>query len=398
MRLPSVTAALLSALLLIGCARGQAPLPPPAPGAATPRATRVGLVDLDRIADQHPRAQELAALRRRVAEVEVAMRIPLPPPEIARPQIRDLGPQMQARVRELLEQQAAELRRTYEEELRLLERQGKEELEQFVRQVTAEQQEKMRQRQEALQAEVRARAEAKQKEMEPRLRTYEEQVVREYRIPLLNLRLRLEVVQQTDRQQFERLVAEYERLQRERDAKVEAFGAEQRKEFESFLKQAEEQARQQMEAHRAELEAGGRKRIQERETVVRNRLREAAAAREKQFREVMTAREREVVGGAQGEARDAAAAARRQLERIVERARTKYLEEERARQEQLQKQLVALRNQQAHLETTILAEVRIEVATIALEQNLDVVLVRYVTQIGGVDITDEVLNRLRRNR
>ncbi|MDR5682933.1 MAG: hypothetical protein QN163_02755 [Armatimonadota bacterium] len=393
-----LAAALSAALLLTGCAGTPRSVPSPSPVAATPRATRVGLVDLDRVAEQHPRAQELAALRRRVAETEVAMRIPLAPPQIAQPQIRDLGPRLQARTRELLEQQAAELRRTYQEELRVLERQGKEEVERFARQVQAEQQEKLTQRQEALQAELHARAEAKRKEMEPKLRAYEGEVAREYRIPLLNLRLKLEAVQHTDRQQFERLVAEYERLQREREAKVAAFQAEQQKEFEAFVKESEEQARSQMEAYRAELEAEARRRIEEREAIVRNRLREAAAARERQFREVMRARERELVSGAQGEARDAVAAARRELERIVEEARAKYVAEERARQEQLQSQLVALRTQQANLETAILAEVRIEVAAIALEQNLDVVLVRYVSHIGGVDITDQVLRRLRNKR
>lgn len=398
MRVPRLAAALLAALVLIGCAGGQRSAPTPPPQAATPRATRVGLVDLDRIAQQHPRASELAALRRRVAEVEVAMRIPLAPPEIAQPQIRDLGPQLQARTRELLEQMAAELRRTYEEELRVLERQGKEEMERLAREVAAAQQEKVRQRHEVLQAELLARAEARRKEMQAELRAYEERVVREYRIPLLNLRLRIEVAQQVDRQRFEQLVAEYERLQQERDARVEAFGAEQQKKFEAFVKESEEQARQQMEAYRAELEAEGRQRLQEREEIVRSRLREAAAAREKQFREVMSARERELVAESQGEARDAVAGARRELERIVERAQAKYVAEERARQEQLRSQLAALRAQQANLETAIMAEVRIEVATIALEQNLDVVLVRYVSHLGGVDITDAVLNRLRRNR
>ncbi len=65
------------------------------------------------------------------------------------------------------------------------------------------------------------------------------------------------------------------------------------------------------------------------------------------------------------------------------------------RSRQLQSELVALREKRQRLEDSILAEVKIEVATIAQIRRLDVVLTRYVSNVTGVDITPDVVAKLK---
>jgi len=88
--------------------------------------------------------------------------------------------------------------------------------------------------------------------------------------------------------------------------------------------------------------------------------------------------------------------ARRTLQQLSRRAEVRYREEERARVERLTQTLAALRAQQQNLQETILAELRVEATSVALDRNLDVVLVQYVSAPSVVDITDEVLQRLQR--
>jgi Skp family chaperone for outer membrane proteins len=56
---------------------------------------------------------------------------------------------------------------------------------------------------------------------------------------------------------------------------------------------------------------------------------------------------------------------------------------------------VALREKRQRLEDSILAEVKIEVATIAQTRRLDVVLTRYVSNVAGIDITADVVAKLK---
>jgi len=390
---------LVLAAVAAGCGgpraqNGASPTP-----AASPRTFRVAVVDLERVAREHPRAQELEALRRRIQQTEAALAVPLPPPVLPSPAPLQ---RVTARIREdaqrMLQDQAQALRETYRRELAAMQRQARAELEAYGRQLQAEAQQALKARQDQVQEELRRRVEARQQETQTRVRAHEEQVAQEYRLPLLNLRLKLETVQHADRQQYDRLLQEYERLQRERDAKIQAFADQEQRALREFAQQEEQRAREALEAYRKELEAQTRARLQEREAAVRARLEEAARERERRFQQAMRARQEELQRQAARQAQEAAERVRSELERVARAAQERYLQEERARQEQLRQQLAALRTQQADLEATILAEVRVEVAQVALERGLDLVLVRYVSHQNATDITDAVLRRLREKR
>jgi Skp family chaperone for outer membrane proteins len=58
--------------------------------------------------------------------------------------------------------------------------------------------------------------------------------------------------------------------------------------------------------------------------------------------------------------------------------------------------MVSLQEQRARMEDSILAEVKIEVAAIAQDRKLDVVLTRLVANVAGIDITTDVIQKLKR--
>ena len=58
--------------------------------------------------------------------------------------------------------------------------------------------------------------------------------------------------------------------------------------------------------------------------------------------------------------------------------------------------MVSLQEQRVRLEDGILAEVKIEIAAIAQDRKLDVVLTRFVTNVAGIDITSDVVQKLKR--
>ncbi|MBI4278540.1 MAG: hypothetical protein HY660_08800 [Armatimonadetes bacterium] len=110
------------------------------------------------------------------------------------------------------------------------------------------------------------------------------------------------------------------------------------------------------------------------------RVEEAVNTREATFRTQMDARRRELVKEAEAQL----AIHQEQYVRFVE-----------AREKQLQTELTARRAERARLEASIMAEVRIEVATLAQEKGLDVVLARQYISVEGVDITEEVAHKVR---
>lgn len=399
----SLVAVVFAALFATGCQNlaQSPPTPSPSPAAsATPRAQRIAVVDMDRLIRRHPRAAEFEGLRRKIAEIEVALRIPLAPPTLLPPQIpRTARPGIQEEIRATLQTQADQLRKTYQEELTLLEKQGQEELKRYAEQLQAEQRDRLQKREAALRAEFETQSKQRQRDAQVAIREVDERTVAEYRTPLLNVRLRLEAAQLASREQADKLVQDYERLQRERDQKIDGFRVQKEQEMQAFAKEREEVSRRELEALHKKLNEEGQRLVAEREAMIRARIKELSDKRQVEFQRTMREREQALVGAALGGLSLTAADVKARIDNyreIVKRAEERYLDEKRAQQESLQTQLRDTQRQTSRLQAVMAAELRVDVAAIALEKQLDVVLVRYLTNFSGIDITEDVIARLNR--
>lgn len=363
---------LLAALLLGGCrSRQAAPVPPTQqPEATAPREVRVGVVDLEAVAKAHPRWKELDTLARREATVEADLALVPPPPPVP-----------QTDVRQSLTDEAAKIRASFEAELSTLREQRRRDLEAYVEDVKKQQQAKLEETRARLETEAQAAITAKRDELKAQLHTAEQQIMDEYRYPLLNLRLRAEVAGLRSEEEGRQVLRQLQALQQEREERIRAKGEETERQFLEFQKAKEAEINERLKAEQEALNAESQRLLDAKEKEIQSELSREAAARERTFQQRLEERRKTLLLAAEQQLRGQQSTFLRDLD-------------ERARR--LRAELAALREQRARLEDSILAEVKIEVATIAQAQSLDVVLTRAVLNRTAVDITKDVIRKLKR--
>ncbi len=354
----------LTAVLAGGC-RGRAQSP-----AATAADARVGVVDLQVVTHAHPRWQDLDAVLRQLTDVEAQLaQIPVPPPVPA------------AEVQRLLDDEAKRLRAELAKELEFLRGDSQRQMETFGDDLRREGEAKLAQLQHDLAAQAEEVLAAKRDELRAQLHEAEQQIRDEYRYPLLNLRLRAEVAGLTTEEEAKQLLQQMQALQQERDARIQAKADELEQAFVDFQKATEVAINAKLKAAQDALQAEGQQQLSARQQTAQVEFTRAAADLEKTFQTQLERRRREIVRTAQAP--------------LPGRQGT-YTQGLAERGRRLQTELVALREQRLRLEDSILAEVKIEVAAIAQARKVDVVLTRYVSNVAGIDITADVVAKLKR--
>ncbi len=360
---------LVAVLIAAGCRSRQATLPPSPPPVET-APTRIGVVDLNAVARAHPRWSELDALTKKIQQVETAAAAaPLPPP----PPAPDLRPALEA--------EAARVRAEFEKELQATRDDRRRELEAHAASVREQQRVKFEALRKQLEEENRQAVAANRTEIETGLKKAELEIMEEYRYPILNLRLRAEVAGLSSEQEGREVLAQIRALQEEREERLRAKGAEVAKVFEAFLKTKTDEINARLKAAQQVLIQEAQEQLAAREAQMEADLRALAAQRASEFKARVEARRRALIRAAEAQLRG---------------RQGTFLNDLNSRTQQLRAELAALLEQRARLEESILAEVKIEVATIAQAEKLDVVLTRLVSNAGGTDITAKVVQKLRR--
>ncbi len=362
---------LLLATLVAGGCRGVGRAVAPAPAASpTSAGMRVGVVDLDAVSRAHPRWAELDALHKKIRETEAALAVP--------PQV---SPVVQARLQAQLKAQGKKLEAEFSAEMRALRERQQEQLNRYGAQVKAQEQANANRQRLQVRAEFSAAVEERAKALRAELRQYESQVMEEYRFPIANLRLKADVVGVANEEELRRLSEELERLLTERDAKVRERAEVLDVALVDFRKAKEAEANARLERIRREADAELRRLVTARERELRAETERLGKARQRDFERRLSTFRQQLLGI--GEAQLAS-------------AQRSYLSGLRQQEEQLRAQRQALEEQRLRLEDAILADVKIEVASIAAARGYDVVLTRFLANIGGEDITADVLARMKR--
>ncbi|MDQ7840208.1 MAG: hypothetical protein RDU83_04165 [bacterium] len=370
---PAAALYLMAVLILTGCRpqSGAAPSPTPTPAVvATPAIYRVGFVDLGRALRAHRRWPEMEALVKQMDAIQVRLSNPPPPPEGP---VVDLGPELQAEVERL---QAA-----YRVELSTIDGQIKQRIEAFAADLKAEQEGRLADRHKQLNAELQRVIEAKRDEMQRELDRFELATMAEYRVPLLNLRLKGDVVGVTSEEEARRLNQEAERITQERDAKVRARAQALEKALEEFQKAKTAEAEAQIKALIVSLENDANARIQAKQEEAGAEMQAAMRVREESLNRAMEERRKILVGSAG------------QQMKVTQEAYARRVEAQAGR---LRQELETLAGQRFRLEDSLLAEIKIEVAALAQEQKIDAVLTRVLASTTAVDLTQAVIARIRR--
>lgn len=369
----SITAAALVvlALAVAGCRGRQPAAPAPSsPQQGTPAEPRVGVVDLSAVARAHPRWAELDTLARQAAEIEVQLGQVPPPPAT-------LG----ADVQQALDVEAKQLREGFQQELDALREDARRRLDAEASAIREEDQTKFEADRKQLEAEAERQLKAKRDELHAKLVTAEQEIREEYRYPLLNLRLRAEVAGLTSEAEARQVLRELQGLQQEREDRIRAKAEEIDQAFQEFRKAKEAEVNAELKAMQDELNAEGQRRLDARRQELEAELARVAKEREQAFQERLTRRRQELLAAAEAQ---------------VRQRQDTFLQDVDARTQRLRAELAGLQQQRLRLEESILAEVKVEVAAIAQEQKLDLVLTRYIANVGGIDITADVVKKLKR--
>ncbi|MDR7418824.1 MAG: hypothetical protein QN178_07920 [Armatimonadota bacterium] len=374
-RLLVVGLVLLAATAIAGCRPqrgGPAPTPTPSPASGpSPAGYRVAIVDLGAAIRAHRRFAELAALSKKIDAIQVRLASPPPPPEVPAP---TGGANLQG--------EADRLQTAYRAELDALRDQLHARVEAFANDVRAEQEAKLADRQRELNAELTKTLEAKRDELQRDLERFELATMAEYRIPLLNLRVKADVVGVSNEEEAKRIQAESERITKERDEKVRTRAQALEKQLQEFSQTRNAEAEAKFKAYIAALEEEAKARVEARTDEARAELEAEVKKREKLFTEAMEGRRKLVTEGAQDQLRA---------------AQERYARQVEAESRRLRVELQELTAQRLRLEDSMLAEIKIEIATLAQERRIDAVLTQALGHRNVLDLTPDLIARLKRS-
>jgi len=356
----------------VGCRRQAAtPVAPPAlVSGEPPRAARVAVVDLQLAARAHPRWRELNAIIERIQRTEVELMVAPPPPPVP-----------ETDVRKALDEEAVRLRGAFTKEVDALRDESRRQLDAYAADVRKELEAKIEASRTQLVEEATKMIAAKREEMRRQLRAVELEIMDEYRYPILNLRVRGEVATLSSEAEARAIARQINALQTERDERIREKQDETQAAFLEFQKTTEADINARLRTAQAELEGQAQEQVKAKESELRAGLAKLAAQREAEFNTRMEARRYALIAGAEAQLKGQ----QQQLVRDVQ-----------VRATRLQAEIRTLQEQRIRLEDSILAEVKIEVATIAQEQQLDVVLTRHVANVTAIDLTSTVVRKLKR--
>ncbi len=397
-RLIRVLGAAALVLLLAGCQmRGPAGRNPPpsltgesvprGAGAAAAAGIRVAVVDLTRAAAAHPRWPELAALDQRIAGLRAELAAPQAG-QVAPAQI-DLAPQMKAEADRAVEQLRPEFRTQFEESVAALQDAARHELAAYADKVRADQQAEFETRRKALEAQITKAILDKQQEIAQDNSQFQQQALEEYRIPLLNLRLKQDTVQPADRQEADRVSAQIQALMKERDDKVAAHEKANLQTLQEFQKQQSDQYTASIADLRQQLTEDGQRLIDAKAAEIDGGLRQQIAAKQAELntafntrmQDELKAREQVLVAAAQAQAA---------------RSQQQAAEAARSRAQTLEAQLRASQEERARLLAAIMADLRVEAAALAQAKGWDLILTQAVATVDATDATDDLIARIKR--
>lgn len=366
------------AVPLSGCGLqvGGRAQPTPAPSAravATPAAYRVGVVDLLPMIRAHRRWPELDALIKKIEAIELRLSNPPPPPDVPVVAPPSPGPDLRA--------EAERLHAALVAELDALQAQMKRRIEAFVNDLRAEQEARLADQQREVNVELQKVMEAKRDELQRDLEKFELATMAEYRIPLVNLRVKGDVVGVTNEEEGKRLAQEHDRIIKERDEKIRTRAQVLEKQLQEFHEAKTSEAEARFKTLVASLEEEANAKIQARDAEAQAEMRAAIRVREETLKAAVEARQKLVVTVPDTQVRAAQERYAKQLEAEGARLRT---------------ELQALTEQRFRLEDSVLAEIKIEVAAIAQARKIDVVLTRAVAHPRAIDLTRDVIARLKR--
>jgi hypothetical protein len=379
-------------MALAGCGGlrlpGAGPAHPEAPVVAD-RTLRAVVVDLDRATRAHPRWAEVDALDRRIEglvgqlSAVTASASAAPPPSI------DLMPELRAAALQETTQLAPEFRRRMDAEVADAQSGAHRELDAYAAKIRADQQDQFDAKRIEFQAATQNAIDDKAASLRADSAQFQQETLEQYRLPLLNLRLKLDAVSPSDKKESDRVAQQLQALTKERDDKIALHDRANADALVAFQKQQQEAYVAQLQALRADLGKQGQQLVDQKAEELSQRLHTQLSAKQielnaqlnEKMRADLQARQQSLVSNAQAQMAAAQSQSRQTLQ---------------VRVASLRAQISEAQAQRARLLAAIMAELRVEATELAQQRGWDLVLTRAVAFPDAPDVTAELIARIRK--
>jgi DNA repair exonuclease SbcCD ATPase subunit len=331
----------------------------------------------------HPRWPEMMALDRQIGDLQARLAVAVANgPTVIRvdlPKV-DLTPEMKAAIERM--------RPEVQQEAEAVKAAARQELNAYVAQLRAEQLKKVEAKQAEVQAALTKAVDEKQQALAKDNQQFQQQTMAEYRLQLLNLKLKLEDVQQTSKGEADRLNAQIQAVTKERDDKIAAHEKANQQVLQQFQTEQVQAAMGQVKAYQDQLTKEGQQLVDERSAKATEEVRAKLEAMQAEFNQRLRRQQQSIISAA----RDTQS---KEVEKIKTQAQ-KQVQSEVTQVRALQGELQAAQRARARVFAVILADLRIETVALAQEQRWDMVLTQAIAAPGTIDGTDELIARIKR--
>jgi len=388
-RITAAAAAAAAALAFAGCGGARLPgaRPAPPPPLQADRGPRIVVVDLDRASRAHPRWAEVDALDRRIQGLLGQMSAVMASANAPAPPSIDLTPQLRAAAQHESAQLVPEFRRRMDAEAADAQAAARRELDAYAAKIRADQQAEFDAKRIELQAAIQKTIEDKSTALQADSAQFQQQTLEQYRLPLLNLRLKLDAVSPSDKKEGDRISQQLQALTKERDDKVAAHERANQEALAAFEKQQRQAFADQLQALQADLTKQGQRLVDQKAADLSARIHTALSAKQARFNAELNAR------------MQADLQARQQS--LISNARVQIAAAQSQSRDTLQVRVASLRAQiseaqaeRARLLGTIMADLRVEAAVLAQQRGWDLVLTRAVAFPDAPDVTADLITRI----
>lgn len=382
--------AALAAAALAGCAGLRLPTgrPAPAPPPAA-RAPRVVVVDLDRASRAHPRWPEIDALDHRIqnllgqlSAVTASAGAVAPPPV-------DLTPRLRAAAQQESAQLTPEFRRRMDAVASGAQAAARRELDAYAAKIRADQQREFDAKRVEIEASLQKGVQDKATALQQDSAQFQAQTLEQYRMPLLNLRLKLDAAAPTDKKEADRVSQQLQALTKERDDKIAAHDKTNQDALTAFQKQQQDAYGAQIKALQEDLAHRGQQLIDQKAAQLSAQMHTDVSARETQLNAELSARMQ-----ADMHTRQQAIISSARSQMVA--AQTQSLQTLQLRVTSLRAQVSEAQAERARLMASIMADLRVETATLAQQKGWDIVLTRFVDAPDAPDVTADLIARVKK--
>ncbi|SJZ47602.1 OmpH family outer membrane protein [Selenihalanaerobacter shriftii] len=336
---------------------------------------RIGVVDLAKIKTAHPQAKTLENLGEQIRDINIELQAQGDTLNLTRKNrqehLKSIDKQIDKRLQDTKDK--------YQERIDTKVERTKEEISAYEDRIKEEMRDKLEKKQVKIKKQIKNKIEAKKEEQRKILKEYNKELHDKYYQDILNLRLKLQMLQSSSKEKKEyqkELVA----LEKKRKQELNDKKHELEKKLKEFISQQQKEANKKFKTYQQELTNQMNNKVMKRKKEANEELQSYVQKQQKLLKEEMQNKQANLSEKLQGTIVEA----EKQLSSSIETKNKKLVDG-----------LDELKNGQKSLQTEIMKDIKAEIAKVAKEKELDVVLIDYRNNIAAVDITDEVIIKLK---